>query len=286
MESARSHEMNADQVAYWNGPGGQRWADRQQHQDVVFAPVSAALIDCANVKNGERIIDVGCGCGAISISLAQKTGPTGHVVGVDVSAPMLARARQIAPPDLPLEFAPADATIYPFVLESFDLVVSRFGVMFFAEPVLAFTNLNRSLRRSGRLAFACWQEPRKNPFFVAPLQAAYKHAPRLPQPGPDEPGPFSFASEQRVRRILEQAGFSGIEMEPCEVSLDLAAGRGLDAAVQSALEIGPAARALAEQSPAVVDAARNSIREALVPFVRGETVQLAASIWLVTATRS
>ena len=190
---------------------------------------------------------------------------------------MLARARQIAPPGLPVDFVLADATVYPFDPASFDLLVSRFGVMFFAEPALSFANLRKALRPSGRLAFACWREPRENPFFMAPLQAVYKHVPRLPQPGPEDPGPFAFASEGRVRRILGEAGFSKVEMEPCNLSLDIAVGRGLDAAVESALEIGPAARALADQPPDVVAAATQSIREALTPF-RQRTVGGAAGI--------
>src|SRR6202023_3567332 len=153
---------------------------------------------------------------------------------------------------------------------------SRFGVMFFGEPALSFSNLRRALRPSGRLAFACWRDPRNNPFFMAPLQAVYKHAPKLPQLGPEDPGPFSFASEARVHRILGEAGFVAIEMEPCNLSLDIAVGRGLDAAVEAALEIGPAARALAEQPPEVRTAATNSIREALAPFARGQSVPLAA----------
>jgi ubiquinone/menaquinone biosynthesis C-methylase UbiE len=283
MEPPVGHDQNADQIAYWNGPGGQYWADRQQKQDVVLEPVSAILIDRARAKAGERIIDVGCGCGATSIALAEKVGPTGHVVGIDISAPMLARARQLAPAGLPVEFVLADATVYPFVPESFDLLVSRFGVMFFAEPALSFTNLRRALRPTGRLSFACWRDPRNNPFFMAPLQAVYKHVPKLPQLGPEDPGPFSFASEVRVRRILSEAGFTGVAMEPCDLSLDIAVGRGLDAAVESALEIGPASRALAEQPPDVVAAATNSIREALAPFVTGQAVLLGASIWIVTA---
>jgi ubiquinone/menaquinone biosynthesis C-methylase UbiE len=280
------HDQNADQIAYWNGPGGQHWADRQQTQDIVLAPVSDILIDRAKAKAGERIVDVGCGCGATTIALAQKVGPAGHVLGIDISAPMLARARQLVPPGLPVDFVLADATVYPFVSASFDLLASRFGVMFFAEPALSFANLRRALRPSGRLAFACWRDPRDNPFFMAPLQAVYKHAPRLPQLGPEDPGPFSFASEARVHRILSEAGFSGIEMEPCNLSLDIAVGRGLDAAVEAALEIGPAARALAEQPPEVRTAATNSIREALAPFARGQAVPLAASIWIVTASAS
>jgi len=283
MEPPLGHDQNADQIAYWNGPGGQHWADRQATQDVVLAPVSNVLIDRTAARMGERIVDVGCGCGSTSIALARQIGAAGNVLGIDISAPMLARARQLAPAGSRIDFVLADATVYPFDPASFDLLVSRFGVMFFADPALSFTNLRKALRPSGRLAFACWRDPRENPFFMAPLQAVYKHAPRLPQLGPEDPGPFSFASEQRVHRVLGAAGFTGIEMEPCDLALDIAVGRGLDAAVESALEIGPAARALAEQSPEVRTAATHSIREALAPFLKGQSVPLPASIWIVTA---
>jgi SAM-dependent methyltransferase len=283
MEPPVGDDLNADQIAYWNGPGGQRWADRQQSQDVLLAPVADLLIDRAKPAAGERIIDVGCGSGATSIALAQKVGPTGHVMGIDISGPMLARAREVAPPGLPVEFVLADATVYPFAPASFDLLASRFGVMFFAEPARSFANLRRGLKQTGRLAFACWREPRENPFFMAPLQAVYQHVPKLPPQGPEDPGPFAFASEARVQRILGEAGFTGIAMEPCNLSLDIAIGRGLDTAVRSALEIGPAARALAEQPPEVVAAATASMREALAPFLKGQSVPLPAAIWIVTA---
>jgi SAM-dependent methyltransferase len=286
IEPPVGHEQNADQIAYWNGPGGKRWADRQQAQDILLKPIADALIDRAKPKAGERIIDVGCGNGATSIAFAQKVGPSGHVLGVDVSGPMLALARASAPQGLPVEFALADATVYPFDPESFDLLASRFGVMFFAEPARSFANLRKALRPSGRLAFACWREPRDNPFFMAPLQAVYKHVPKLPPQGPEDPGPFSFASEARVQRILGEAGFTGIAMEPHHLALDVANGRGLDAAVQSALEIGPASRALEGQPPELRAAATNSIREALAAFAKGETVPLPASIWIVTARAS
>jgi len=283
MEAPAGHDRNADQIAYWNGPGGQHWTDRQPVQDVLLAPVSQALIDGCRAKAGERIIDVGCGCGSTSIALARHVAPNGFVLGIDISAPMLARARELAPKELPLDFALADATVYPFDPASFDLLTSRFGVMFFADPVVSFANLRRALRRSGRVAFVCWREPRENPMMMVPLQAAYKHVPKLPQLGPEDPGPFSFASEERVNRILQEAGFSEIMMQPRDLSLDLAIGRGLDAAVQGALEIGPASRALAEHPAEVRAAATQSIREALMPFVHGDSVLMPASIWLVTA---
>jgi SAM-dependent methyltransferase len=286
MEPALAHDQNADQVAYWNGPGGQHWTDRQQAQDTLLAPISELLIDRAKARTGELIIDVGCGCGATSIAFAQKVSPSGHVLGIDISAPMLARARQIAPAGLPLEFALADATVYPFNPSTIDLLVSRFGVMFFADPALSFANMRRGLRPSGRLAFVCWREPRENPWLMTPLQAVYKHAPRLPQLGPEDPGPFAFASEARVTRILRQAGFAAIAMQPHDLSLDVAGGRGLDAAVETALEIGPAARALDGQPENVITAAAVSIREALQPFARGQAVPLPASVWIVTASAS
>jgi SAM-dependent methyltransferase len=199
---------------------------------------------------------------------------------------MLERARLSAPKDAAIDFVLADATIYPFQPASFDLLASRFGVMFFADPAKSFANMRKALRPSGRLTFACWREPRENPWMMAPLQAVYKHVPKLPQQGPEDPGPFAFASETRVHRILGEAGFSGVAMEPCPLSLDIAIGRGLEAAVQSALEIGPANRALEGQPAQLRAAATNSIRETLAPFVKGDAVPLAASIWIVTAWAS
>jgi SAM-dependent methyltransferase len=286
MEPPIGHDQNADQIAYWNGPGGQRWADRQQAQDILLKPIADTLIDRAKPKAGERIIDVGCGSGATSIAFAQQVGSSGHVFGIDISGPMLARARASAPRELPVDFALADATIYPFDPASFDLLASRFGVMFFAEPSRSFANMRKALRPSGRLAFACWREPRENPFFMTPLQAVYKHVAKLPQQGPEDPGPFSFASEARVHRILGEAGFTGIAMEPHNLALDVAIGRGLEAAVQGALEIGPASRALEGHPADVRAAATNSIREILATFAKGETVPLPASIWIVTARAS
>ena len=286
MDASANHDQNADQVAYWNGPAGQRWADRQAAQDVLLKPVADLVVARAKLKPGERVIDVGCGSGATSIAFAREVAPSGLVLGVDVSGPMLERARQAAPKDLPIDFVLADATVYPFEPASFDVLASRFGVMFFADPALSFANMRKALRPEGRLAFACWREPRENPFFMAPLQAAYKHVPKLPQLGPEDPGPFAFASEARVRRILGEAGFTGVEMEACPLSLDAAIGRGLDGAVQGALEIGPVSRALEGQPEELRKAAAASIREALTPFAKGDAVLLPASVWIVTARAS
>jgi ubiquinone/menaquinone biosynthesis C-methylase UbiE len=284
MNQLTPHEKNADQAAYWNGPGGRHWTDRQEVQDAVLTPVADALLERAAIAVGENVFDIGCGCGATTLAIAARVGPEGHALGLDISEPMLARARARTPPGAPVQWIAADATVYPFAPGRADLLFSRFGVMFFAEPALSFANMRKGLRRGGRLAFASWREPRQNPWLMLPLQAAYQYAPRLPELSPEDPGPFSFASQERVERILTEAGFSSIAMRPVDLLLDVAVGRGLDAAVQGALEIGPASRALDDQPPKVRAAAAEAIRAALAPHQKGESVPLAAAIWIVTAT--
>ncbi|MBI5319874.1 methyltransferase domain-containing protein [Bradyrhizobium sp.] len=286
MSLPEGHDRNADQIAFWNGVAGRHWTERQSVQDVLLAPVTERLIARIGAQAGQRILDIGCGTGAIAIELARQVGPSGHVLGIDISVPMLERARQLTPREAPADYVLADATVYPFDPQSFDQAVSRFGVMFFADPVLSFRNLRTALRPNGRLAFACWREPRENGWMMAPLMAVYRHVPKMPQLGPEDPGPFAFADEARVKRILGEAGFTDIAMEACPLTFDIAAGRGLEAAVQGALEIGPASRALEGHPPEVVAAAIQSIRDALAPFAKGDAVLLPGAIWIVTARAS
>jgi SAM-dependent methyltransferase len=284
MSAAPLHADNAAQAEYWNHVARPKWTDHQEHQDQVLRPISDRLLAAADVKPGERVIDVGCGCGATTIAFAERVHPGGEALGLDISEPMLARARERAPQHLPLRFALADATVYDFGPESADLVASRFGVMFFAEPARSFANLRKGLKPGGRLAFACWREAKQNPFFVVPLREAGKHAPPLPELDPEAPGPFAFADAARVRRILSEAGFADIVLAPHNLELDVAAGRGLDTAVQAALTIGPTSRMLDGESEAVRAAATKDIRKALAAHARENSVPLGAAIWIVTAT--
>ena len=282
MSEAAIHAGNTAQAEYWNGVAGQRWRDRQDQQDEVLKPVSDRLIATADPKPGEKVIDVGCGCGATTIDFAMRVAPGGEVLGLDISELMLARARERVPPGLPARFVLADATVHQTAPNWADLIVSRFGVMFFADPALSFANLRRGLRPGGRLAFACWREARQNPWMIAPLREAAKHAPPLPDMGPEDPGPFAFADEARVRRILSEAGFVDIVVAPQDLDLDIAIGRGLDAAVEGALAIGPTSRMLDGQSEAVRAAAAADIRAALAARMVGDSVPLGAAIWIVT----
>ena len=250
----------------------------------MLRPVSDRLIVAAAPKPGDRVIDVGCGCGATTIDFAARVGPGGEVLGLDISAPMLARARQRAPQNLPVRLELADATVYDFEPDGADLVVSRFGVMFFADPARSFANLRTGLKPGGRLVFACWREAKQNPWLIVPLREAGKHAPALPETGAEAPGPFAFANEARVRRILSDAGYADIDLEPQDLDLDLAAGQGLDTAVKAAMTIGPTSRMLDGQSEAVRAAATADIRKALATHAQGESVPLGGAIWLVSAT--
>ena len=275
-------DRNADQFAYWNGASGQRWRARQADQDTLLAPVLDLLLQRAAPAAGEVVLDVGCGCGSTSIELARRVMPRGRVVGVDISAPMLQRARERAPAGLPVEFIMADATTYGFEPGAADLLFSRFGVMFFAEPQKSFTNMRRGLRFGARLAFACWRAPKANPWLMVPFEEACRHVPRPTPPGPEEPGPFAFAEELRVR--LDGAGFREVRLEAVELSLDIGLGRGIEAAVEAATGIGPASRALDGQPPELRAAAADSIRTALRRYQVGNAVALPGGIWIVSAT--
>ena len=270
-------------TAYWSGPGGQQWARYNDFTEHLLAPVTATLLAATAAKPGERIVDTGCGCGMLALALAKQVGPKGFVLGIDVSAAMLAVGRRATPSGAKVELVEADATTYKFAARDFDLLVSRHGVMFFADPVRAFANLRTALKPSGRLIFSCFREPKLNPWAMAPLQAAYQFVPPLPRPGPEDPSPFAFADEGRVQRILGGAGFADITLTPHDLMFDIGAGRGLDGAVANMVEIGPGSRALDGQSDETRTKAIGAIRAALAPFVTGNAVKLGAAIWIVTA---
>ena len=235
MSVAPIDAENAAQAEYWSCVAGPKWTEHQEHQDQVLRPVSDRLIAAAEPKPGDWVVDVGCGCGATTIDFAARISPGGEALGLDISEPMLARARERTQSNRSMRFELADATVYDFERREADLIVSRFGVMFFADPAKSFANLRKGLKAGGRLAFACWREAKQNPFFILPLREAAKHAPPLPETNPEDPGPFAFANEARVRRILSDAGFADVVLEPHDLELDIAVGRGLETAVRAAV---------------------------------------------------
>lgn len=274
---------NADQVEFWNGPAAERWVRHQAELDRALEPFGRAALEAARPRAGERAVDVGCGCGWTTFALAEAVGAGGSVLGVDVSTPMLDLARARGETVANASFALADAAEHPFE-PPVDLVFSRFGVMFFRDPVAAFANLRRALRPGGRAAFVCWGPAAENPWFRVPMGAAGSVVP-LPEPaGPEEPGPFSFDDRGRVERVLAGAGFGGIGI--ARSSPDFYLGPDVETAATFAVETGPVSRLLAEADDATRSRVRAAIREALAPHVdaHGKGVRLPTSTWIVTAS--
>jgi SAM-dependent methyltransferase len=278
-------QANQEQVRYWNEQGGPRWVQRQQQLDAQINPLGVVAMQRAGVKPGEHALDVGCGCGQTSLQLAERVGSHGSVLGIDLSQPMLARARERQREQgiTNLELLRADAQTYQFERERFDLIFSRFGVMFFDDPGAAFANLRPALRPSGRLCFLCWQALEKNDWARIPLLAATRHVQPPAPPAPDAPGPFAFANPDRVRRLLETGGFKDVNCESYEAELSMGGARTLDEAVEFSLEIGPVARLLLNADPEVRAQVGQAVREVLTPYASQQGVSLRGAAWIVTA---
>lgn len=280
---ADAEQFNADQLAFWGGAGGRTWVARQAHTDATLAPVFRALLTFAAPRAGERVLDVGCGCGAATLDFARAVGSPGHVLALDISAPMLeeARARAESANIVNVEWREADAA--NTVLDEFDLLTSAFGVMFFGDPVAAFSHLRSAANADARMAFVCWRTLGENPWIEAPMRAVSPHVPPRPPANPEAPGMFAFADPLRVSRILTAAGWASPTFEKLNLDLDIAAGRGLDEAIEQSTQIGAVNSWLRDQSPDVVIAAKASIRNALAPYLRGASVRLPGAMWLVSS---
>jgi SAM-dependent methyltransferase len=275
---------NQDQVDFWNGRMGQEWVALQAPMDGYLSAIHEALMPSAAPKPGEAVLDIGCGTGTTSLALADAVGASGRVTGIDISRIMLALAKQRGQGRANLSFAEMDASQAPFQPE-YDLLFSRFGVMFFDDPVGAFANLHRALKPGGRLAFACWRAPPENPWASAPIVAAKPFLPDAPPPDPYAPGPFAFADPQRILSILTDVGFHDVETRRFDGLMNM--GTDLDEAAAYTLRIGP----LAIIAPTLEDAVRakvtRAVKEALGHFVRADGV-IAPPIacWLVAARRA
>ena len=215
--------FNEEQRTRWNGIEGEHWASNQDRLDRTLAPTTGPLLAFASPRVGSTVIDIGCGCGATTIEFARAVGASGRVIGIDISAPMLALAAERLGGFANTTCLLGDAAELPLHDLSADLIVSRFGVMFFGDAVAAFANLRAGLAAGGRLRFACWRPINENPWLQIPLHAVYEHAPRLPKPDPEEPGPFSFSDTTRVTRVLTAAGFTTPSFTPLDIQMDVSA---------------------------------------------------------------
>ena len=283
--SIEAASANADQAAYWNGPGGQAWASQHESVDPLIRPIGLAAADRLSDLAGKRVLDVGCGCGETTLALAERVGPAGSVLGADISATLLgvAEAAARAAGARQVRFQNVDAQTGAFDGAPFDAAFSRFGVMFFADPPAAFANIRRAMKPDATLAFACWRAMEKNPFIALPMMAAAPLLPANPPPPPNAPGPFAFADGDRLAGILAAGGFSGVDIDPLDLLLGA---EPLEERVASALRIGPLAGALraADADEALMGRVAEAVRRALEPHL-GEDglVKLPAAAWIVTA---
>jgi len=278
---------NAAQIQFWNETAGQKWVNYQETINAHARPFGLLAMDRISVKPGERVLDVGCGCGDATFELARRVGTTGAITGIDLSSIMLARARESAE-DLGLthvRFTNADAQTYAFQPQSFDLFYSRFGIMFFTDPQKAFENLFRALCPGGRFAFVCWQEFKKNLWALVPTEAVAKHI-EVPPSIPDAPGPFAFAKAERLGGVLCEVGFHQISIEGSIKEVPIGAGCDLDVAVDFLFQMGPAAAAIRRAGqPEKRGVLLDALREAVAPYQTPQGVHMQAAAWIVTGCR-
>ena len=272
MEDAR--KVPEAQRELWNGSAGEAWVAVQATTDRMFAPLARLL--AAEARPGERVLDVGCGAGATTRALEVAVQPGGHATGVDISQALVEAAREH---DTTADFLQADAETHPFDPASVDLVTSRFGVMFFEDPVAAFANLRRATRDGGRLRAVTWRAQAENPFMTTAATAARTVLPDLPSPPADGPGQFAFADAGRVAGILGDAGWSAVQHVPIDLELTMPAS-GLEIYLT---RLGPLSRVLPALEPAQRDHVVSVVRAAFDSFVDGDEVRFAVACWMVEA---
>lgn len=281
MDVSIEAKANVDQEDYWNAAAGETWVAFQDQLDRQIGPLGARAIRALDPKPGERLVDLGCGCGQTTLQLAERVRPGGQVLGLDLSHPMLtvARRRAVAAGLHGVQFIQADAQTHAFEPARLDSAYSRFGVMFFSDPVAAFTNIRRGVRPEGRLAFVCWRSLAENEWMSVPLRAGLQHLAPAPPQDPNAPGPFAFADPERVQRILADAGFGRIVIEGHDQKIG--AGN-LDETLAMALRVGPLG-ALLRAQPEAREPVTESLRNALRPYVTPEGVSMTSATWIVRA---
>jgi SAM-dependent methyltransferase len=269
------------QATLWNGLAGQAWVETQELLDRMFQPFEELLVQAVCDRSARRVLDVGCGTGSTSAAIARALGADGRCTGIDISEPMIAAARARAEREsTPVSFLAGDAQSYPFEPASFDMVVSRFGVMFFGDAVRAFENLRRAATDGAELRFAAWRSADENPFMTVAERAAAPLLPNLPPRRPDGPGQFAFADPHRVRTILEESGWTEIEIQPIDVPCSLPE----EELVRYLSRLGPVGLALQEVDERTRAQVIETVRGAFEGYVHGPEVRYSAACWMVNAS--
>ncbi|MBT4492759.1 MAG: class I SAM-dependent methyltransferase [Gammaproteobacteria bacterium] len=272
---------NKEQGEFWNGRMGSAWVSVEDYIDRMLEPISSEGIRLAAAKAGERVLDIGCGCGTTSLQLAADGAA---VWGVDISENMIARANEKDPGSAAVRFSVADAAVQKYTPDH-DCAFSRFGIMFFDDPVVAFQNIRSGLKSDGRLVFLCWQAPANNPWIAIAGQAVQPFMTEgAPQPGPTDPGPFAFADLDYTRKILVEGGFTDINIDPVE--REIALGSDLDELMEFQSRVGPLSGLLDTLDENTAQKARQAVMDAFSQHLSDDGIVASAAAWLVSARNS
>ena len=273
--------LDNEQATLWNGRHGRAWIEAQALLDDMFQPFEERLVRKVRGEFGQRVLDVGCGTGSTTLAVARRLGAQGYCRGVDISAPMLEIARARAEREGTFaSFLCADAQRHAFEPASFDRIISRFGVMFFDQPVSAFANLRSAACQGASLQFVAWRSAAENPFMTTAERAAAPLLPKLSPRRPDAPGQFSFADSQRIAAILEQSGWRDVDIQPIDVGCSLPE----QALAGYFTRLGPVGLALQDADEVTRSQVVATVRAAFDPYIHGTEVRYTAACWMVSAT--
>jgi len=274
------HETDDEQAKRWNGVAGRAWVDAQQLLDQMFKPLEELLVEAVAAASRGRVLDVGCGTGSTTLAVARRLGLKGHCIGIDISDPMIAAARARAEREgVAAQFIRANAQVHAFEPESADVIISRFGVMFFDDPVQAFANLLRAASHDAELRLIVWRSAADNPFMTTAERAAAPILPNLPARRPDGPGQFAFADRERVSVILEKSGWVEIDLRPVDVDCTLPEKE----LSRYLTRLGPVGMALQEADDSTRARVVETVRPAFDPYVHGTEARFTAACWMIGA---
>jgi ubiquinone/menaquinone biosynthesis C-methylase UbiE len=280
-------EVNKNQKDFWSGKGGDIWVERQNAMDTMLSPLGEAALNKLNFNEEENVLDIGCGCGNTTLNIAKRIGPSGNVTGLDISEPMLKRAKEsvVEMSITNTSFKCVDVQTEDLGDQIYSAAFSRFGVMFFEDSIAAFKNINKSLISGGYLSFVCWQSPAVNPWQSLFIQEVKKFL-DLPSPPPRSPGPFAFMESEYVSSILEESKFQDITIEGHEAEVNMFSGRSLSDSVKDYISINPVVtQMLKESSENQIAEIVNSGIEAFSPYYSEKGLIFPSATWLVTARK-
>lgn len=273
-------QVGDEQVKLWNGAAGRAWVETRDVLEAMFKPLEELLVRAVSDAAASRVLDIGCGTGATTFAVARALGPEGRCTGIDISEPMIAAARARAEREgRSASFICSDAQTCVFAPASFDMIISRLGVMFFADPVQAFANLRRAARPGAALRFIAWRGAAENPFMTTAEQATRPLLPDLPARRPDAPGQFGFADRKRVESVLKRSGWDAIAIEPIDIALSFP----LSELTRYVSWLGPVGTLLQAMEEPRRTQVVETVRGAFDRYVHGNEIRFTAACWMVAA---